>query len=1235
MAANLNIATSLTPQQKSVRDTIIAYGQQHQYTQEMIATAILIANGESDFKPTLPPNKYGASGLFQHKPDAWLIGYREFAANHPNDPLLTQPHVSPETSSVELQSAVFFSALEQYSVEWFNGTYQGQTKTVQSIGELRGHGYIVDSFPEYTYLRHNGTANETAGVVFGERVAVDTKTWMGANTYPNPFATNMSAALVLAGGSPSTVQVSSVHLPVVAVLNSGAGTYVFGSGSTVALTGQFDRIEGNGSEFLITRADAQGTPTSKVWFSTATGVYVNCGVGADIGIKFWNPTGQTFAWVYRAGNTCSINPDGSLLLSPTGIKPITIFSSGAFTGPSKPSGDGVIPNLKKADGSDFFQYQLEGDATAVAIDYESQSVVQSLAPQGDKDRVAVTAFGNTIIYDVEPGAIDGRQVSAVESINGAAVTDESVASVFNSTGVLAGLNGEVGVASDVLGLLKVLIGNYASTSSNQQSGSVANDFGLSTTTTFSPTTTHPAGEISISADNSTLISTGSVLVTGFGNVNTDSGAGAAINYFISNTFRPGDISVVSGLGSSAYAEYQSFASSTLFQQVNVDSFAALLNTTIPTDPLVLDLNGDGVKLTDYTSAPVLFDADHDGGSLEQTGWVSAQDGIVVYDLNGNGKIDDISETLSEYFNGAVGTGGSAGTKPYANGLAALKSLDSNSDGQFTSLDAAWSNVKVWVDANHDGKTDTGELRTFASLGVTSIALTSTTQSGLVRDGNEVLATSTFVMGGIAREAVAAGFLTNPAGHTITSVGSGSNNLVTTEGGVVNGVTVAQSKTYAAQNAAGETIDVATIVSGGVNNAYGSTGNDSLTGDANGNWLVGNGGSDTFNAGAGDDVLLIDALDLQANIHGGAGNDIAQVVGDIGVTLNLSQAEVEIAQGGRGDDVLIGGGRSSVFIGGGDGNDILIGGAANDALSGENGNDIADGGAGNDIVRGHRGQDQLFGGAGDDLIEGGQDDDVLNGGSGNDVLNGGQGDDNIDGGDGQDALQLTGSYADYRLIQLNDGWLVKDTVAGRDGNDFVKNVEAVSFKDLSNVALGSLTSPLPVKDVLAADSVGAAFTRVATARTISKSQILGNDIDWQGDVLHIAAITDVQGGTATINAGGDVVFTPNATFTGIMGFKYQVADAANHQTQITDIATGQTAPMKGTVWLKTADVPTDPLATDEWYLSDANILPVWKDYTGKGVRIGQFEPGGNFSTTKEVLDYRHPDLAPNIAVESVQ
>lgn len=70
---------------------------------------------------------------------------------------------------------------------------------------------------------------------------------------------------------------------------------------------------------------------------------------------------------------------------------------------------------------------------------------------------------------------------------------------------------------------------------------------------------------------------------------------------------------------------------------------------------------------------------------------------MVVDRNGNGKIDDISEALSEYY------GGQAGTKPYANGFSALKSLDSNNDNLFNASDTAWNSVKVWVDANHDGK----------------------------------------------------------------------------------------------------------------------------------------------------------------------------------------------------------------------------------------------------------------------------------------------------------------------------------------------------------------------------------------------------------------------------------------------------------------------------------------------------------------------------------------------------
>ncbi len=60
------------------------------------------------------------------------------------------------------------------------------------------------------------------------------------------------------------------------------------------------------------------------------------------------------------------------------------------------------------------------------------------------------------------------------------------------------------------------------------------------------------------------------------------------------------------------------------------------------DPLILDLNGDGVKTISQQTSKTFFDLSGDGMS-EQTGWVDSNDGLLVYDKNGNGKIDDISE----------------------------------------------------------------------------------------------------------------------------------------------------------------------------------------------------------------------------------------------------------------------------------------------------------------------------------------------------------------------------------------------------------------------------------------------------------------------------------------------------------------------------------------------------------------------------------------------------------------
>jgi hypothetical protein len=63
-----------------------------------------------------------------------------------------------------------------------------------------------------------------------------------------------------------------------------------------------------------------------------------------------------------------------------------------------------------------------------------------------------------------------------------------------------------------------------------------------------------------------------------------------------------------------------------------------------TDPLVLDLDGNGIPLTGRESSGVVFDINNNQFATP-VGWVDANDGILVRDLNGNGKIDNDTEVF--------------------------------------------------------------------------------------------------------------------------------------------------------------------------------------------------------------------------------------------------------------------------------------------------------------------------------------------------------------------------------------------------------------------------------------------------------------------------------------------------------------------------------------------------------------------------------------------------------------
>jgi hypothetical protein len=64
------------------------------------------------------------------------------------------------------------------------------------------------------------------------------------------------------------------------------------------------------------------------------------------------------------------------------------------------------------------------------------------------------------------------------------------------------------------------------------------------------------------------------------------------------------------------------------------------------DPLVLDLNGDGITTTAVDRFGAHFDMDGNGFA-ESVGWVSAEDGILVRDLNSDGVINAGAEMFGD------------------------------------------------------------------------------------------------------------------------------------------------------------------------------------------------------------------------------------------------------------------------------------------------------------------------------------------------------------------------------------------------------------------------------------------------------------------------------------------------------------------------------------------------------------------------------------------------------------
>lgn len=249
-----------------------------------------------------------------------------------------------------------------------------------------------------------------------------------------------------------------------------------------------------------------------------------------------------------------------------------------------------------------------------------------------------------------------------------------------------------------------------------------------------------------------------------------------------------------------------------------------------------------------------------------------------------------------------------------------------------------------------------------------------------------------------------------------------------------------------------------------------SGNDNITGSANGDTLFGGAGSDSLKGGDGKDVLGYSNLNLAYyQSRWASGTD---------------EAGNDVLQGGAGDDIL-GGGSGADLLDGGDGNDWVgdEGTSTADTMTGGAGNDtvaldfstldaalnlnFAAGGTVtllNKSVSGFEslylvtggGQDTITASTGNDTLAGWFGADSLNAGDGNDVLiddDGSYGADTFTGGAGTDTLQADWSEEiDAVLWSLNPASL--QTAAGNQITQ-IEALDVVLTRNNDSVTGGAL------------------------------------------------------------------------------------------------------------------------------------------------------------------------------------
>jgi len=137
-------------------------------------------------------------------------------------------------------------------------------------------------------------------------------------------------------------------------------------------------------------------------------------------------------------------------------------------------------------------------------------------------------------------------------------------------------------------------------------------------------------------------------------------------------------------------------------------------------PILVDLERNRFHLTGLGD-PVLFDIDADG-ALEILSWTTAGtlDAFLFLDRNGNGAVDSGAELFGNATPLVDGSTAENGYMPLAE--FDLAALGGNGNGRIDPGDAIYPELQLWIDLDHNGVSELGELLSLADAGVTRLDL---------------------------------------------------------------------------------------------------------------------------------------------------------------------------------------------------------------------------------------------------------------------------------------------------------------------------------------------------------------------------------------------------------------------------------------------------------------------------------------------------------------------------------